>query len=569
MRKLASFIFFWLLIFASIIIGRSVFAQTAGQGYTGEHISDFQSEYTINSNGSVSVIETITYDFGWLEKHGIYRTIPFTKTNKQGKKFRLEFTNISVTDERGEPYSFSRSTQSDNIKLKIGDADRTITGVHTYVINYTVSGALTYFSDHDEFYWNVTGDQWTVPITKAEAIINLPQGAAGQGNFLCYTGSSGSTIQDCTISPADSTVIISANNKLPAGQGLTVVVGFPKGLVARLEPQPIIGFFDTLIGKLVGLLLVILGLFWYLIYPLWLPIRWYMYGRDPQSPGPVIASFDPPKTVAGRRLTPAECGALVDEKVDMRDISSMIVHLACEGYLKIKEKEKNKFIIIKVRETKDTLPHIAKVFLDKLFQDNPVLDLDEQERGDLYEAVEDIKSAIYNQLVKEKFFPKNPGSVRNFYKGVGAAALFTMNLPLLISVMIFGRIMPIKTLAGAIAANVAKSLRNFLTSQERQLAFQAKNQIFFEKLLPYAIAFGVEKIWAQRFKDIEIRPPDWYEGQNVSAFTAVYLTSSLHSSFNQLGTASSSPTTSSSGFSSGFSGGSSGGGGGGGGGGSW
>ena len=207
--------------------------------------------------------------------------------------------------------------------------------------------------------------------------------------------------------------------------------------------------------------------------------------------------------------------------------------------------------------------------MDKLFQDNPVLDLDEQERGDLYEAVEDIKSAIYNQLVKEKFFPKNPGSVRNFYKGVGAAALFTMNLPLLISVMIFGRIMPIKTLAGAIAANVAKSLRNFLTSQERQLAFQAKNQIFFEKLLPYAIAFGVEKIWAQRFKDIEIRPPDWYEGQNVSAFTAVYLTSSLHSSFNQLGTASSSPTTSSSGFSSGFSGGSSGGGGGGGGGGSW
>jgi uncharacterized membrane protein len=92
--------------------------------------------------------------------------------------------------------------------------------------------------------------------------------------------------------------------------------------------------------------------------------------------------------------------------------------------------------------------------------------------------------------------------------------------------------------------------------------------MFFEKLLPFAVAFGVEKVWAKRFETISMTQPDWYVGTNSGTFNSIVFTNSLHSSVGVINKAAT-PTTSSSGFSSGFSGGSVGGGGGGGGGGSW
>ena len=122
-----------------------------------------------------------------------------------------------------------------------------------------------------------------------------------------------------------------------------------------------------------------------------------------------------------------------------------------------------------------------------------------------------------------------------------------------------------KTRLGIEKYSEAKSLKNFLVSQDEQLNFQAENQMFFEKLLPYASALGVEKVWAKRFKDLNIIKPDWYEGdfsRGVMTFSA--LNTSVNSNLGMTN------SSSSSGFSSGSSGGGfSGGGGGGGGGGSW
>ncbi len=170
-------------------------------------------------------------------------------------------------------------------------------------------------------------------------------------------------------------------------------------------------------------------------------------------------------------------------------------------------------------------------------------------------------------MVKDNFFPKSPEKIRNFYILIAVLGLMTINIPLAIISSIFGRIMPRKTMDGVNASNVALSLKNFLASQDRQLEYQAKNQMFFEKLLPYAVAFGVEKIWASRFKDLDMKQPDWYSGQST-IFNSTIFVYGLNNSFKSVSSASS--TTSSSGFSSGFSsGGSSGGGGGGGGGGGW
>ena len=93
--------------------------------------------------------------------------------------------------------------------------------------------------------------------------------------------------------------------------------------------------------------------------------------------------------------------------------------------------------------------------------------------------------------------------------------------------------------------------------------------MMFERLLPFAVAFGVERIWAKRFESLNITQPNWYHSYSSSHFSSYMLVNSLNSSFRSITTAAT-PTRSSTGHSSGFGGGGfSGGGGGGGGGGSW
>ncbi len=206
-------------------------------------------------------------------------------------------------------------------------------------------------------------------------------------------------------------------------------------------------------------------------------------------------------------------------------------------------------------------------FLHELFQNTEEVSL-KSKKTFLYTAVLNVKKELYKPLVSSGFFPHDPDKIRTFYTVIGTLALTTFNLPLVFSAFFFGRHMPRKTQLGVEATNIAKSLRNFLTSQERQLQFQASKQLMFEKLLPFAIAFGVEKIWAMRFKDIALKAPDWYQSYSPGTFNSIYLTNSLNSSFSHFSTAAT-PVSSSTGHGSGFSGGSSGGGGGGGGGGSW
>lgn len=555
-----------LLIFL-IFIG-TVFFLPQISHVSAEQIQNFDSNITINKDGAINVDEKIIYDFGDLYRHGIYREIPFIKTNKEGKKFEIEFKNISVTDENGKNYRFTKTKNEEILRLKIGDPDRTITGVHTYIISYQVAGALTYFSDHDELYWNVTGDKWSVPIDRATSEVVLSDGIEkNEINTKCYTGAQGSTAQNCITSVQQNSVSIRSQDSLRVYEGMTIVVGFPKGVVAVLEPKPYVTFWETIWGKMLKIALIILAIFWYLIYPLWIPVKWWLMGRDPNVSQEVRAWFDPPKTEKGRPLTPAETGSLIDEKVDSRDISAMIVNLAQRGYFKIVEKKKNDFYLVKRSDwnlDKKVLP-FEKTFMDKVFKYENEVQL---KQAEFYIVAKSVTDMLYANLVSENYFPENPNSIRTFYTVIGSIAAMTFNIFLAIVAFLFGRNMPRKTNMGIEQAKVAKSLKNFLSSQERQLEFQAKNQMFFEKLLPYAVAFGVEKVWAKRFEGVQMRRPDWYEGYATSYYTSSTIANSMHSYSSKVSSATS-PTSSSSGFSSGFSGGSSGGGGGGGGGGSW
>ncbi len=534
-----------------------------------EQINSFDATYTIEKNGTVGVEERIQYDFGQSDHHGIYRILPLKKTNTDGKTLLMAADNFSVSNENGTPYTFTSSDDNGTITLRIGDASKTITGQHEYRIDYVISGALTYFSDHDELYWDVTGTGWEVPIGAVHATVKLPsQLASSDVKLICYTGISGSTEQSCVTSYASDTADIITTSPLNSGDGLTIAVSFPKNITAVLEPKQYVPFWDTFSGKILLILIGIGFVLWYAGLPIWIIVHWIRFGRDPKpAMGETHAWFAPPQAQNGRDLTPGETGTLIDEEADMRDITATIIDLARRGYMKIAETKKNDFSLVKQKEftgDKDLQEH-EKILLNNIFETEKTVRLKD---ADLIPAVTAAKSQLYKAVVAEKFFDKNPQSTRTKYYVLAGLALFTMNIWLAIIAFIFGKVMPRKTLLGSQTAAVARSLKNFLVSQERWIAGIAKNQLMFEKLLPYATAFGVEKIWAERFKDITMKEPDWYQGYGSHTFTSLYLVRALSQAHTSV-VSSATPTRSSSGFSSGFSGGSSGGGGGGGGGGSW
>ncbi len=567
MRLLHKLLFVFLLacVFLVVAPASSATADTAGK----EEITSFAADIALHQDGTALVTETIHYDFGPSERHGIFRTIPYIKTNTEGKRFKLDISLQSVRDREKQNYRYSTSRNGEELTIKIGDPNATITGSHTYVLTYVVKGGVTYFSDHDEWYWNATGNKWDVPLRTATVQVHIPlTQPAGEIKGVCYTGFTGSTQQQCVTSVQGNTITYSTPRSFAPGEGLTIVAAFPKGVVAVLEPQEDIPFFSTFLGRIVLIGIILVALWWYVGYPLQIAFMWMQQGRDPvPASGVVSAWFDPPQGKHKRALTPAETGGLVDEKVDLRDIMATVIHLAQRGYFTIEERAKKDFYFIKKTApvVKERLSAFEQILIDRFFKHGAEFRLKGKH---IQDTITQAQNAVYEALMADEFFVKNPQKVRLFYGVILGLASFTINPLLILSSLIFGMHMPRKTLEGAQQAAVGTSLKNFLSSQERTLEHQARTQVFFEKLLPFAVAFGVEKLWAQRFKDLAMQEPDWYHSNTGATFSSIYLSQSLNSSLSQLQSAVT-PTSSSSGFSSGFSGGSSGGGGGGGGGGSW
>ena len=138
-----------------------------------ESINNFNTKISVQKDATIRVEERIEYDFGSLSKHGIYRDISTVILNQDGKKYRLEVQIVSVLDETGNPYHYTTPSMGGEIlRIKIGDANRFVTGLKTYIITYQARGAMRYFSEHDELYWNMTGDKWDVFIENAFSCLN-------------------------------------------------------------------------------------------------------------------------------------------------------------------------------------------------------------------------------------------------------------------------------------------------------------------------------------------------------------------------------------------------------------
>lgn len=543
------------VLFTFFLLLLLLFPLKAGAQGTSEKILSFISNITINQDSSVNVTETINYYFP-TARHGIYRYIPYRyQDDRNNKYFKTPITNVSVTDKNLVAYQFSQSHEKNNLLLKIGDPDKTITGEHTYIISYKVTGVINYFDNHDELYWNVTGNDWSVPIENVEANVTLPS-AVEESSVLqqCYTGSFGSTAQDCVKSFTNGV----ANFSTKEGP-LTIVLGWNKGIVAEIARD-----YELTLRHESG---------WFWIVPLlafiYLLFTYFRKGKDPFGRGTIAPEFDTPEN-----LLPAEIGTLIDEKVDNKDVSSTIVDLAVKGYLKIR-KEDTGYSLVKVKEADNKLKEYETLLFNALLSGKKETDLSEIHIND---ELKGVRESLYQDMMNKKYFDKNPQKVRNDYLLWGILIIFFCGIFFWLSwnlvsalmitgiiVLIFSKFMPKKTKEGVILKEKSLGFKEFLYRADRyKLKWQEKEHIF-EKFLPYAMVLGVADQWAKNFKDIYKEPPDWYDG-SFTTFNTVIFASEISRFSSQASSAYSPPAASGS---SGFGGGSSGGGFGGGGGGSW
>jgi len=283
-------------------------------------ISDFHSSVAIDHDGNMVTIERISLVFVG-EFHGIYRSIPVDYPGPQGTNYRLFLDITSVTDDQGRALKYESKREGPYRKLKIyvpGAVDTT----KTVLITYASPNAVRFFDDHDEFYWNVTGNDWPVPIDHASAIVSFPPGVSGGLRAQAFTGVYGSHDREATSQIEGSRVSFETTNPLPMRGGLTIDIYIPKGILH--QPGPITRAWWLLKANPV------------LLVPFWtfavMFLLWYYKGRDPAPGLSVAPMYEPPKG-----MTPAETGALIDDGVQPRDVTCTLVDLAVRGYVKIKE----------------------------------------------------------------------------------------------------------------------------------------------------------------------------------------------------------------------------------------
>ncbi|NDG29440.1 DUF2207 domain-containing protein, partial [bacterium] len=421
--------FNWLALVVSFFCA-SVFLGINSKAYADTNnfvINNFDAKYVISNTdyqGTLKVVESIDLTFS-DNNHGILRAIPNTYKDNS-----LDISDITVTSSTGAPSQFSESSSNGNTVLKIGDPNRTVTGKQNYTVSYTVSNVITFYDMHDEFYWDINGTEWLQSFEKVSMSLTLPTSVSlsTQNQSLCYTGVFGSTEKNCeiTYNKETNTIISRTLGTLQAGQSLTAIVGFEKGYFTPVSIKEKLSGVAIILAETFGIPLLLGGIAF---------SHWRTKGRDPKGRGVIIPQYEPPKG-----LLPAEVGAIVDFKVDQKDITATIIDLAIRGYIQIIETKVDKKIF------KDTVNYTFKltkfstsglsdyettilvgIFGDITTGPERTVELKDLEKT-YYTTVSTSKKEIKNRLVTEGYFrgdPAKSGAILWAIVGISFAMLVT------------------------------------------------------------------------------------------------------------------------------------------------
>ncbi len=482
-----------------------------------EQILDYAIEIGVRADGSLDVAEHITVNAeGRQIRRGIFRDFPTRYRDRHGNHVVVGLEVLSV-ERNGRPEPWFTENLINGVRINTGgDALLNVPGRFRYTLRYRTTRQLGFFAAHDELYWNAIGTGWDFAIARAEVEVRLPHAVPPeQMRAEAYTGPQGAQGQAYTariVSPGVAHWTLT--QALQAREGLTIVLGFPKGVVAEPSTKQRLAW---LLLDNRGILVALAGLLILIVYCV---RRWLQVGRDP-APGVIIARYAPPP---GR--SPAELRYLRRGRYDMRCFTSDLLTSAVEGKVLIGREDR---LLLKDRWRLEPIAGpegdeglvTASALLSSLFADgNAPIELTPESAPQLMKARKAHADALDKRL-KGSHFNHNRDSVTVAFGiavvsaglalvisgGAGMAAIVPVCILMLVVVLVFRRQIKAPTPEGRRLIDEAEGLKLYLSVAERdelknlsgpegppQLDAQR-----YESLLPYAIALDVEDAWTRKF----------------------------------------------------------------------
>jgi uncharacterized membrane protein YgcG len=618
-----------------------------------ERITSYHSDISLEKTGVMMVTETIAVIAdGSQIKHGIFRDFPLTFEGNDGKFHRVDFQIKAIRrDGNEEPYH--TASIDHGIRIYIGSADVYLNGgPHVFEITYQTGRQIRYFPDHDELFWNVTGNEWRFPIDMASATVTLP-GFTKPEALTWFTGPRGATLKNATASDVAGKINFVTTLPLNLHDGLTIGIKLAKGAIDPPSTFDNIWWWihDYTNSVLAGLSLLAVLLFF--------SVNWLRYGRDP-SRGVIVPRWDAPEDIS-----PALVNYIANKGFSnggWTAFSASAIDLAVKGYITLQDLKKSVSLMRTQTPPTAPLPTGEDVIYGQLEKTQASLTINAANGKTVQTLGEKFRGAIDKEH-SGKYYRFNVGTrvlgmllaivgfvgtilLGNFTADMigmlimpAVIFLFVSVFSAILGITVFSSpVMALRIVAGFFLAvfwlcfilvlatfawqfmgqiqsdddqfafiallsmvvltaffmvimgaatplgremmDGIEGLRRYLTVAEKdRMNFAGAPQMspqHFEKLLPFAVALGVEKPWSSAFQtwldaagSAMNYQPVWYMGNDFDSRHFGDQMSSFSSSLSSTISASlpAPPSSSSSGFSSG--GGSSGGGGGGGGGGGW
>ena len=572
-----------ILIAGSLLIGSGQAAFAAQtDNFT---ITKFDAEYSLGRDGenrsTLAATWRITANFPPNQNHGI---APIFVRNYDGHS--TSFSIKSVTDERGASLKHSWNGN----ELRIGDKDTYVRGEKTYIIKFTQRDVTKHYKDtgRDEFYWDVIGNEWRVPMENVRVSMKLDRSlqAAQRGELFCYVGRYGST-KRCDVS-GDKGETVTNVSRLNRREGITMAVGFNSGTFA--------GYQESLIERLIKIwaMVQIPASILAVILMIWCSWRYRrLFGRKNELK-PIPPEYLPPNQAS------VLASAYILKKYDALMVKgsakvAQMLDLAVRHYIKLYEVKKASFLrsaqyeIEIVKDLKELRPEESEVVRDMFGSSMPSpgqrLNLKKLQNSMSYAARTRDDDRNLKNLVCGKYGlceqkPANKRAVQRWALEIGIIGILLLS-PLLLAVaailfaLSFGWSLTDeglalrRYLAGLkmyIGAAEVERLQ-MLQSPEGAEKVKVEKQLvkLYERVLPYAVLFGQEKEWSAqlgKYYEQAGEQPDWYSGQG--AFSAAAFAAGMNSLSSVASSASDYSSTSGGSTGGGFVGGGGGGGGGGG-----
>ena len=540
-------------------------------------VNNYKVDIFIHQKGYFDVVENYDLNFE-IPKHGIYRTIQtnydiLTFDGKQEKR-KIKISKIEVPNYKFEaPFNFVQK-MSDNLEIKIGDANVTLIGPQHYEIKYRVTNAFLHENSQIRFYWNIKPDGWHANFNEIEFAVHIPEDISmSQEDFFIYSGPRGTSkeSEDFVVDYENGIFSGSSvdNFVSPTGDSVTLLINLPGRSIAEIKPfWP----FWTQYGWSFFIVALVTGFY----------MVWRKHGKDDR----VVAttSYYPPEG-----MDPAMAGFLIDDRDDTADLISLIPYWGKQGLIKIQEiPRKNIFTkkdtkITRLKPLSGDAPDYEREIFSGLFGsyngESEVEVLVSSLENTFYTKMSSAKSKLRKKA--QVFYLPESRKIRiktililiALAICLSVAFLFIWGVLAVVAVVITCIVLLIlsmylvkKNTRGNMALSELKGFKQFIkVSEQNKLKMLLKDDPgYFENTMGYALAFGLFSQWASKFDALNIPPPSWYSSTSNNTYTMRSFSKSFsHAMTATQSTMVSSPSSSSSG------GGSSGGGFGGGGGGSW